>query len=316
MERGWRRCQRQTYFRNYAASHNARDLFRRECFLLTQLKSLDAWHGLVVHRAIELQVIPALEVGRAVDWSHATNATIEMARRQLEFSRGRRYREEKMSKTKAGDDYCALLCHEEGRDLTPEQWDDTTNTIERAFKNLAGMGELWQVIRGKGKYFHELPIHLKYDGANIAVRLDLLCFDAGRPVIVDWKLSEAIGGSDARLQMGLYAWALCQSPSWSVRRMDEVQLLEVQLLTPALVRHQVDEEVAVAIENRIYRSLSEIRALCGDSGYADLDVSDFALAKNPNSCAFCPFKGPCQESLNAPPRASFEEKQTELLLFA
>jgi PD-(D/E)XK nuclease superfamily len=316
MERGFRRCQRQAFFRNFAASHNARDSFRRECFLLTQLKSIDLWQGLLVHRGIELFVVPGLQGGHSIDWDRTTEATVTIAKQQLDFSRARRYREEKMSKTKAGDEYCALLCHEEGRDVTPAEWDETTGKIERAYKNLAAMDELWQIIRGRGKYFHEVPIHLKYDGANIAVRLDLLCFNAGKPVIIDWKLSESMGGSDARLQMGLYAWALCQSASWAVHRMEDVTLLEVQLLTPALVCHQVDEEAAVALENRIFRSLSEIRSLCGDRGYSELDVNDFALARNPNSCAFCPFKRPCQESLNAPSPVRSEPEQTELLLFA
>ncbi len=103
-----------------------------------------------------------------------------------------------------------VLCHDEGREVSSEEWDQTTDTIKSAFQNLAAMHELWRIIRGRGEYFNELPIHLKYDGANIVVRLDLLCYVGGKPVIVDWKVSESLGGSDARLQMGLYAWALCR----------------------------------------------------------------------------------------------------------
>ena len=305
-------------FRDVAAWHNARDPLRRECFLLKQLKSIDLWQGLLVHRGIELFVVPALQSGHTMNWDRTIEGTVEMAKRQLEFSRTRRYREVKMSKSKAGDDYCALLCHDEGRDVSQEEWEQTIRTIERAFQNLAAMDELWQIIRGRGKYYNELSIHLKYDGANIVVRLDLLCFRAGKPVIVDWKVSESMGGSDARFQMGLYAWALCQHPTWPVNRMEDVQLLEVQLLKPALVRHQVDEEVGVALENRIFRSLDEIRSLCGDGTYANQDPRDFAFAQTENNCAFCPFKRPCQESLNVPPPRPVEvkEMQGELLLFA
>src|SRR5689334_3910091 len=125
LERCFRRCQRQHLFRDIIASHNARDPFRRECFLLKQLKSIDLWQGLLVHRGIELFVVTALQGGHAVNWGRAIEGTVEMAKRQLDFSRAKRYREEKMSKTKAGDDYCALLCHEEGRDILPEEWDET-----------------------------------------------------------------------------------------------------------------------------------------------------------------------------------------------
>jgi hypothetical protein len=300
LDRCFRRCQREFFFRELAAWHNAKDPLRRESFLLKQLKTVELWQGLLVHRGIEIYVVPSLLAGSAVDWDRTITGTIEMARRQLEFSRARRYREEKMLKTKAGDDYCALLCHEQGADLSQEAWDEISGTIERAFRNLSQLDELWKTIGAKDRYWSELPIHLKYDGANIVVRLDLLCFYFGKPTIVDWKVSESKGGSDARLQLGLYAWALCKHPSWRVNRIEDVQLLEVQLLTPAVVRHQFDDALAVELENRIFRSLDEIRALCGDGEYEAQDVTDFALARNANSCAYCPFQRPCIASLATP----------------
>jgi hypothetical protein len=300
-ERCFKRCQRQYYFREVVAWHSGKDPLRRESFVLKQLKTIDQWQGLLVHRGIEKLVVPLVSENARPNWNQVIADTVRMAERQREFSRARRYRELVLTKTKAGDDYCALLCHEEGREVSPEEWDVTVGVVERAFRNLAGLDELWGVIGGKGKYWAEVPIHLHYDGVHIIVQIDLLCFRGfGKPIIVDWKVSDAKGGSDARSQMGVYAWAMTRSPTWKVQKMEDVGLLEVQLLTPAMFTHRCDEEVAVELENRIFRSIDEIRSLCGEGNYKTLDQEDFAMARNPNTCFFCPFRNLCVAYLAKP----------------
>ena len=58
-DRRMRRCQRQVFFGNIASWHNAKDPLRRESFLLSQLKSMDAWRGSLVHEAIRSFVVPS-----------------------------------------------------------------------------------------------------------------------------------------------------------------------------------------------------------------------------------------------------------------
>jgi hypothetical protein len=48
-DRLFRRCQRQFFFREIAANHAARD-WRREAFILKQLKTLELWRGTVIGR--------------------------------------------------------------------------------------------------------------------------------------------------------------------------------------------------------------------------------------------------------------------------
>jgi hypothetical protein len=232
-ERGFNRCQRQFYFREFVAHHSAKDPMRRECFVLKQLKTLDQWQGLLIHRAIETMVVPLLPSNARPAWDQVIAATVKMAERQREFTRARRYRDAKLSKTKAGDDYAALALSEDDRDLTPEEWDATVGVIELAFRNLAKLDPLWEAIGGKRRYLSEMHMHLNYDGARIVVMPDLVYFRGiGQPTIVDWKVSEALGGSDARNQIGVYAWALSQSPQWPIKRLEDAELLEVQLLKP------------------------------------------------------------------------------------
>ena len=300
-ERSFNRCQRQFFIREFVASHGHKDPVRREYFVLKQLKTLDEWHGLLVHRGIEKMVVPLLSQNARPDWDRAIDETVKMAERQREFSRAKRYRDAALSKTKAGDEYCALLCHDDDRDLTPEEWDATTGVVELAFRNLAGLDALWGAIEGKSKYLPEVNMHLYYDGAHIVVKPDLVCFRSiTKPTIVDWKVSDAMGGSDARTQMGVYAWAMSRTSQWSGTKIEDVELLEVQLLKPAVFSHKCDEDTLIEIEDRVYRSIDEIRALCGDGNYKTLDEADFELARNANTCALCPFRKQCAASLVKP----------------
>src|SRR5262249_47629473 len=162
---------------------------------------------------------------------------------------------------------------------------------ETALRNLAGLDELWRELSGRRRYLSEHRIRVSYDGASLVAQLDLLTFRAhGKPIIVDWKVSDSTGGSDAHLQTAFYAWAIWQGGAWGVARPEDVHLFEVQLLTPAVVRHRCDEGAVVELEDRIYRDLEEVRALCASGRYKDLDPADFDLARNPNSCATCPFR--------------------------
>src|SRR5213595_2412742 len=111
-DRDFRRCQRYFYFRHIAASHAAKD-WRRELFLLRQLKTLELWRGTVIHEGVQHYVVPALKRGAPLDWKDLASRTVRRAKEQFEFSAKRRYREEGISKTKH-EDFCALVPHENG----------------------------------------------------------------------------------------------------------------------------------------------------------------------------------------------------------
>ena len=89
---------------------------------------------------------------------------------------------------------------------------------------------------------------------------------------------------------------------------------EVQLLAPALIRHTCSEESLDELEDRIYRSLEEIRALHGSRKYEDHDIRDFAYARNPNNCGPCPFRGMCRR-LGQEPLACAEPVPAMAMLF-
>ena len=264
--------------------------------MLKQLKTLELWRGNVVHQGIENFVVPLLEENRDIDWKHVIEETLAMAERQFRFSEQRRYRERGVSKNKYPLEYCALTCHEDGHRVDRAKVDEILASVGTAIATLAGMDSLWGHMRGRGKYYCEVPIIVSYEGFRIEVKPDLMFFRGfGRPSIIDWKVYEDVSGSDARLQEALYAWALCRHEKWRVSRPDDVELIEVQLLANSVRRHAVSDGAFEELEDRIYRSIHEILALTEGMDYAEQDVADFAYANSQNSCAFCPFREPCLE---------------------
>ena len=294
-DRCFRRCQRQYFFRNIVAHHNAKKVpERREAFLLTQLKTLDLWRGLLVHTGIEAFAVPQWEAGTRIDWGRVADRTVARGRRQLAFSAARRYREDGVTKAKHTEDYCALMAHEDGGSPSPEDIENVFGEVRRAFANLASMAELLPHIEGRSKYWAECPVVVKYEDVNVEARPDLMFFRSfGKPTIIEWKTYEQASGSDAHLQAALYAWALCRSGRWKVASPEDVELIEVQLLSGQFVRHRATSATFDELEDRIYRSVQEMKSLCGDGRYESLDVSDFAHASNPNNCRACPFRPLC-----------------------
>jgi len=302
-EKCFRQCQRQYYFRNIAAWHNGREPVRREAFILKQLKTRELWQGGLVHLGIERFVIPNLETRVETNWNHVIESTWKLALGQFHFSEKRRYREEGMSKTKAGDNYCALAIHEREEEISNDWLGAVREVIERCFKNLSEMDDLWQELANRGRYWAEVPLRLSYDRVHIEVRLDLLCFRAfGKPIIVDWKISESMGGYDARLQTILYAWALCQTPAWQVANAEDVDILEVPLLKGQIVRHKIKAEHFSELENRIYRGTDEIESLVEDKKFESIQLEDFDFTENPNSCKYCFFQSLCRQNATPTPK--------------
>jgi hypothetical protein len=295
-DRCFRRCQRQYFLSHVAASHSAKDGARREAFLNKQVKTLELWRGSLVHTGIEQFVVPSWQERRPVDWQAAIGQTQALAQRQLAFSAARRYREPGMTKSKAGDDYCALVGHESEAGVSDDQFATVISTIDTCLHNLSTMSELLTEIEQINKVWCELPLYLQYDAARLEVHLDLLYFRSfGSPTIIDWKVSESMGGSDADLQIALYAWAMCKHPTWQVTEASDCKLIEVQLLSGDMIRHQVTADLFDQIENRIYRSLDTIQTLRQGRKFNLADIVDYEFTSNPNNCTFCPQQALCQQ---------------------
>lgn len=297
----FRRCQRQYLLQYLAAWHSTKDPLRKGAFLLKQVKNAELWHGNLVHRGLELHLVPQLKSNSFIDWQAAIDSTIEMANRQFAFSAARRFREPGMSKSKAGDDYCALSVHESDGSDDASVLSNAREVVERSLTNLSEMEDLLSELQGRSNYWAELAVRVSYDAAAIEAHIDLLFFrEFGKPTIVDWKISESQGGGDVDLQTALYAWALCQHPGWRVERAEDCELLEVQLLRKTFIRHRADQDTFDRLENRIYLGLDRILALTQGEKFTVDMVERFDFAQNPNSCSFCSMRPLCRSLVEEP----------------
>jgi len=295
-DRRMRRCQRQLFFANLAAWHNAKDPLRRESFLLSQVKTMEAWRGNLVHRVIERYVVPALQSRQRVSWDQVIEEARRLAVRQFEFSARRGFREKEMKKSKAGEEYCALFEHEFGPPPTPEKLKSTLDSVENSLRNLAGLEDFLRHISGRSFYRAEASISADYNGVRIQGVIDLVFSGAyGHYGVVDWKDYSASSTTEARLQMSLYAWLMCQAPAWRVSQPENIELWEVNLGLPLAQQHKIDQAAFDELEDFMYRSTESLRSLCGDGTYRATDLENYEYTENPNSCQFCSYQNVCRE---------------------
>lgn len=311
--RSFARCPRRYYYGQIAAHHSSRrDPLRREAFLLNQRKSLSLWRGNLVHKAIEQLVVPAWKYRHRPNWEDVIARMRATAARQLEFSARGCYREAGMTKKKAGEAYCALVGHGLGETLSDGDVEAALDTAEQALRNLAAMTDLQARITAHRPLFAEVRVPATYDGVSINAQIDLLYFrQYGHPTIIEWKTYESTVG-DSELQGALYAWALKNHDRWHVEQPEAVQILEVQLLKSAVIAHQVSSDSLVALEDKIYRSVCDIRAVAGDAKYANVDIADFPLTRNAQNCAYCSFRPLCSDRL----RGTNDDRTSEMALVA
>lgn len=296
----FRRCQRQFYFAQIAAHHSPKEPWRREAFLLRQMKTLELWRGSVIHEGIQHYVVPALRKGDPLDWEILTGETIQRAKAQLAFSEQKRYREPGIAKTKH-EDFCALIPHELGKGVSAAEFDVVCGEIRTAFQRLASLSDLWQPLLGRKDCKAEEQIWVEFDDVKIMVQIDLLFERSlGHPTIIDWKSYELGGDTDARLQTALYGWAVWKSKLFSdLRDAQNIELLECQVQDGVVIKHECSLEVFDELEDHLYRSLNRIFSLCRTKKLADARLQDFAFTDNPNNCEHCAFRQLCIERASA-----------------
>lgn len=304
----FRRCQRQFYFREIAAHHSEKEPWRREAFVLKQLKTLELWRGSVIHEGIQHYVVPALRNGSALNWNLFTDQTIQRAKSQFAFSQQKRYRQPGIAKTRH-EDFCALIPHETGVGVSEVEFNNVCAEIRSAFQRLASLPDLWVMIQGGKNCIAEKQLWIEFDDVKIMVQIDLLFERSlGHPTIIDWKSYELGGDTDARMQTTLYGWALWKSGFFGdLADPKNIELLECQVQDGVLIKHECSVTVFEELEDHIYRSLNRIFSLCRSKKLTEARIQDFAFTDNPNNCEYCAFRQLCVEKASMPVRVDVAE---------
>jgi CRISPR/Cas system-associated exonuclease Cas4 (RecB family) len=293
----FRRCPRQWYFKHRLASPKAtKQADKRTAYLLGSLQSVAAWRGQVVDVVVEHVIVPALVAKRLIPLRELLVEARSIFDRQLAFARASRAHEPGMTKTKAGNDFAALLVVEEKGDIADADVTDAWADVDQALRNLHSRETLWAKLLTARRLLPQYTIWHQLCGHQIRAIPDLIAFfHKDAPLILDWKVHYA-GIRDSAFQLETYALALVRSDSvdrgcqW---KETDIRLAEVQLLTGQVRHYRLSEEKISAVENEILASISEIELCINGKERDDLQPLDLPATRYAENCAACGFKKLC-----------------------
>lgn len=289
----FRRCQRQFFFGNIMASHNAKDPRRREAFILKQLKHLPVWRGILVHECLSDFFVPTIKE-KVISQIDLTNITLERLDQQFNFSKNRRYRAGS-SKTECGSHYCALVEHELGLPIDDKRIEVLKREISQCYEFLYTNNDFLEQLRNCENMTNEINLPFKMDTTTVFAKLDLTFIDKNNLNIVDWKIG-ASDTSDYSTQLLVYALAATHKMG---RKPDRIKLFEANLLKKQIVEHAIDDEKLRKTEDFIYKSISDIKSVTREQKFDNLSFDDFETAHNSTNCEFCNFRSLCTGMSNA-----------------
>lgn len=297
LDKNVRICRRKAFLTGLFACHQARDGSpRREAYLLKQAIDVPLWRGNVVHFAIEEHILPALKKGEQPDFIAAQEWALKLIDRQVEFSKDERYRRE--SKTAAGYEFCVLRADFNGTGITKEEIEQVKTDVILSLYNLeTRFGDLLDRAKLARKIEIEKEIRIPLDDQiRIEVRIDFIFtqYD-NRVVIVDWKAAESLTGN-AREQLHAYAYAAIKSNFWQYLDCEDVELIEVNLMTGESFTYSFTEDDLADVDDRMFAGSQLLKPIFERS--VDKCVQeDFAVADSPGACALCVVKEMCNGKL-------------------
>jgi hypothetical protein len=299
-----RRCNRQLVYAHMIATHGRRDAVRHEAYVLKQLREPLTWHGSVIHQILAKELPPALLARRSIDWQNIRARARELAQRQFAFSAARHYRDPAHSKSADPFEYCALAGHETPEGLPASTLDNALTSIDHALAFLAEQKRFLAYLQRGSGYRSETQLSFRVPAMTTSAMAMLALFffrGHGKPTVIDWKIGKS-ETADYQRQLHVYALALLRSGEWPAIRLEHIHLIEVNLLREKIRKHTLTEDQLVDIEDFVFRGACELEALVGDTRTETVRITDYAVAGNPNTCAYCAFRCLCQSacSANAP----------------
>lgn len=298
--RTFKACPRRWFYKAVFGESRSKDPQRREAYVLSKLQSIYAWRGQVVDSVISKNVVSDLNANRTPVLRNVLKCARQLFEMQREFGTRHRVREPDMAVTDAGPAFAAFHSIEYGLPLTDDDFDRAWCDVETAIRNLWKLEELRGPLR-EGRYrIAQRNLLFEHCGAKVRAVPDLVVFFADRPpLIVDWKV-HSYGTRDYADQLATYALALIRVaphsdfptglPGYAAH---EIELVEAQLLLGTARKHTLTPEAFQSAEERIAEGIMTLDAAIDGRRSNELCADDFPAARNPQSCAICPFKKLC-----------------------
>lgn len=292
------KCERKWFYYDKVASWNAQDPFRREAYILKQLKSIYAWRGSLVDTVIEKLIIPQLKQKVIPNLSQVEEFALDLIDRQLRFAKEKKYRKNGFTKSKFGDDFCALFEIEYDKPLDDENIDKAIKEIFISLENLLNSNLITKIIENSSQLFAQPVLNSAFNNINLVAHPDLVIFYKNdSPEIIDWKV-HFYGDSDAWLQLGIYAYVFVDSKLNSyldepIKDPSQIKIMEYQLLKDFQREYCINLENITDLEDYIYNSTQHMKKIQFNSDFDISHESKCKLAISPKYCEYCNFKKLC-----------------------
>ena len=303
-----RRCRRKYWFKHIYASPTSKwGSPRREIYILSNVQTLEQWRGNLVHTVIQDYVVPRLQHGIIPSEADLQAFALDRARRQLNFSSSKSYRETGMTKTKGGDSYTAIWEDEFKSPASRLTKTEAVEEIKLALANLLRLPGPLEELRRSSWIVPEATIRLEENGIPVVGKIDLMavCTNASQILkLVDWKLDRK-QRHDYAPQLWLYAYLFDSAdryqnasyhyqhiPTW-VKGLPK-NLIEMNLLYGSIIEHDWSDRRIKEAKDRIFRGTHRIRVLLDGRNPKQIQGGELSVTENSNNCDFCPFRQPCQ----------------------
>ncbi len=298
--RMFNRCQRQWFYRTLGNAKAKNDPLRRKLYLLGKLQSIAGWRGSLVDLAIERAVVPSLRLRRVPPRESVLRTAKRLFDQQLATVRSHPLFKPGFSPSQLGEAFAALHCVEYGEGITDEEADKCWLEIDLSFSNLLSMKDVLERLTSATYIVTQRSLHLQHSGVSVVAVPDAIAFYADKPpLIVDWKAHE-FGLADAWLQLAIYGIALVRGaphsdfpPSLRQWSEEQVELLEAQLMTNRVRRHEIGADEILEAEGFIAASAESMLIASLGKKSSELSELDFSTASSPDTCARCAYRAIC-----------------------
>jgi len=284
------------------ASPRSKDTLRREVYLLKQLQSLYAWRGSLVDTVIEKLIVPGINSKNLPSEHDVITFSMKLMDKQIEFGKERKYRFNNITKSDAGEVYCAFYDVEYNGGLDEEALQEAREDVIISLKNLMRSKFLGELVEKSLYVIAQRPLIFKFEKTPVSGTPDLLVFYPDKPpLITDWKVHSSLD-TDSWLQLGIYAITLSRTKphkdfpngieTW-IEDPTTFQLVEYQLLMDKQKEHRISYSDVADIEDYIFESINQINNLLSGKKYGEIDINNFPTTRYPDICVKCQFKKLC-----------------------
>jgi len=305
-----RRCSRQYYFSQVAASHHFTNPLRRKAFELKQTQNLSMWQGSVVDKVMEKYIMPSISDGEEIDFEEMAQKAVDLAKEQYNFSYNKKYKDKSINKTKAADSYCILDIHESGVSYTQDDIEAVYDAVESIINNIpeiyldeARMPLLDYIQQATFIAANVRTLFFEFEGRKVTPQIDLLAYINGKPVIIDWKVSKN-KNSDYSKQLVMIGIAVLADNREKVKnnkarkfRAKDISLLEVNLWDGEVKRHSFSEDIISETVDYIFLNSKDEFYMTNGRDFNQIDIADIPMTDKSSTCSTCKFRILCRSLL-------------------